>query len=296
MHSMTGFASRDGGDAQAKWRWDARSVNSKSLDLRLRLPPGYESLEQKIRQLAADRMKRGAVTLALSVAATPAAQEIKVDYSRLAALARAASTLRKTLSDEGFDVSPVSPESLLSLRGVIDAGETETAPPSTRLAAILADAEATLDALCDSRADEGARLRIVLMDQIDTITTLTEAAESAAADALRARGAAIKQQVSALLEAGAPLEQDRIAQELAMIAVRSDIREELDRLVSHGVAARELMNADGPIGRRFEFLTQELQREANTLCSKSTSAALSRIGLDLKVVIDQLREQAQNVE
>lgn len=315
MRSMTGFASADGpapaasavgageaagrnGAAEARWRWDARSVNGRGLEIRLRTPPAWETHETAWRAAATQRFKRGSISLTLNVAEGGVARPLKVNHAALDQLIREAVALRRRLEANGEPTAPLSIDALLAARGVLEA---EAPAASTRPSEALADAvteglETALDRLAEARAEEGARLKALIGGQIDEIERLTAAADAQAtarSDGARDR---LRDRVAALLDAGAEIDENRLAQELAILAVKSDVREEIDRLRSHIAGARALTASDAPMGRKLDFLTQEFNREANTLCSKSQDAALTDIGLALKVVIDQLREQASNVE
>lgn len=290
--SMTGFARRDGSAGGARFAWEIRSVNGRGLDLRIRVPGGFEAVEAKARGLAGGRLARGNVTINLTVQREGAGGRYSVDTAlldRLVAIAR------------GYDgepgLAPSSIASLLSVKGVVEAGEAD-ADEDARAALDGTLAEAfgeTLDAFVDSRRREGAALSEVLNGQVDTIAALAGAAErlpSRTPEAIRAR---LAEQVSALLGRD-DLDEARLHQEAAILATKSDIREELDRLAAHVSQARDLLAAGGAVGRRLDFLAQEFNRETNTLCSKSNDVALTRLGLELKAVVDQFKEQVQNVE
>lgn len=293
ISSMTGFARSQGDYAEAAiaWAWEARSVNGKGLDVRLRLPPGFEGVEVAAREAVAKRFKRGNVTLGLQVRQdTSRAAGVTVNEPLLAQLMERAKDLPPHIAPPTFD-------GLLQVRGVLESGDAalDEAALKDRDAAVLASLETALDALAAARDAEGARLDAVLTDHLATIEGLTAAAARAAATRPEAVAERLRAQVAGLLE-DTPVNEDRLAQEIALIAARIDVREELDRLTAHVAQARDLMAVDGPCGRRLDFLCQEFNREANTLCSKSQDAELTRIGLDLKAVIDQFREQVQNIE
>lgn len=293
--SMTGYARTEGrAEDGTAWVWDLRSVNGKSLDARLRLPPGCEPLEKPLRERLALVAQRGSISVSLTLARPAAANGLSINRDWLETLIRSAA---ETLARHPGAVAPPSFDGLLQVKGVI---ETAEAPPENGAEAalhalLLADFETAAQALAAARAEEGARLAAVVTEHIDTIARLVAAA--AASDAARpdARKERFGRAVAELLEA-TTLPEDRIAQELALLFTRFDVREELDRLASHIVAARALLAEATGIGRKFDFLCQEFNREANTLCSKSADAALTAIGLELKTVIDRLREQIQNIE
>ena len=291
--SMTGFAESAGAHDGIRWRWEAKSVNGRGLDLRLRTPPGFDGLEQPARMLAAERFKRGSFQISLSVETQDTVRGLKVDPIALASAVRLA---REVAAETGL--APARIDGLLALKGVIVQEETVLPDPVQRAgrdAAILKSLADTFDALNKARAGEGAKLATLMGAQVNEIATLTaDAARLGAAQlpALRDRLAA---QIQELL-AGGGVPEERLAQEVALLALKADIREELDRLAAHVEEARALMASGDAVGRKLDFLSQEFNREANTLCSKSADIALTRIGLSLKAVIDQFREQAQNVE
>lgn len=288
--SMTGFARVEGGTAAVRWTWEARSVNGRSLDVRLRLPPGYDRLEPAIRGRAGQCLKRGNVTVQLAVTRSGTATQLRVNRAVLDQILG----LIRELSFAG--AAPPRLDGLLSLRGVLEPVEEEAQEPEEVDAALERDLAAVLDSLAEARAGEGARLLPLLIGHLDRIQDLVADAAATAAiqpDALRER---LRANVQALLDASPALSEDRLAQEAAILATKADVREELDRLSAHVKQARELLLGGGPVGRRLDFLCQEFNREANTLCSKATELALTRIGIDLKVVVDQLREQVQNIE
>jgi uncharacterized protein (TIGR00255 family) len=292
--SMTGFAESAGSHDGLRWRWEAKSVNSRSLDMRLRTPPGYDGLEQPARRLAGERFQRGALQISLTVEPPEGATGLKVDAVALASAVRIA---REIAAETGL--APARVDGLLALKGVIVADDaSDVADPVVRAgrdAAILESLAMAFDKLVKERCGEGAKLAKLLSAQIGEIDRLVgEAARLAAAQpqALRDR---LNAQLKELLDSVA-VSEDRLAQEVALLAVKADVREELDRLTAHVQDARALIAQGKGVGRKLDFLAQEFNREANTLCSKSSDISLTRIGLALKAVIDQFREQAQNVE
>jgi uncharacterized protein (TIGR00255 family) len=291
--SMTGFADSTGGHEGLRWRWEAKSVNSRSLDLRLRTPPGYDGLEPPARRLAAERFQRGAFQISLAIESAEAGCGLAIDA---AALASAVKIAREVAAETGL--APARVDGLLALKGVIVADDLAALDPAVRGArdaAILESLEIAFDKLAKERLREGGKLAQVLGAQVEEIARLTgEAAGLAAAQpaALRER---LSAQIRELLN-GNVIAEERLAQEVALLAVKADIREELDRLSAHVQDARALLEQGKGVGRKLDFLAQEFNREANTLCSKSADIALTRTGLALKAVIDQFREQAQNVE
>ena len=288
---MTGFARAEGEEAGISWAWEVKSVNGKSLDLRLRLAPGFDGLEPQLRGALAQRFRRGNISGSLSLNRT-AAPAIRVNREALTQVMR----LLGELSAE-IEAAPPRLDGLLGLRGVIETVEDESeAAAEARRAAILAGWEAALDRLAAARAEEGARLALLLGAQIAEMRALVAEAAACAA----AQPAAIRQRLQALLAELADLApgmpEERLAQEAALIVARADIREELERLAAHLEQADELLAKDEAVGRRLDFLCQELNREANTLCSKSNDIGLTRIGLSLKAAVEQFREQVQNIE
>lgn len=291
--SMTGFARQEGGDDVVGWTWEVKSVNGKSLDLRCRLPGGYEDLEAGVRQAASGRFARGNLQVSLAVDTSDRPVRLKVNEELLEQLVKVSKSLKTKTGAEAPRL-----DGLLALRGVVelveeeDSEETET----RRRSALLNDLERVMDALAETRGAEGARLGELAENHLRAIQRLVEAASASAQiqpEALRER---LKRQLEELLDASPALPEERLAQEAAVLITKADVREELDRLESHVDSALELLAEGGPIGRRLDFLCQEFNREANTLCAKSPDIELTRIGLELKNVVDQLREQVQNIE
>ncbi|WP_430463916.1 YicC/YloC family endoribonuclease [Tabrizicola sp.] len=296
--SMTGFAARRGQGAGHTWAWDIRSVNGKGLDLRLRVPDWIDGLELALRGEIAKAMGRGNVSLSLKVARdgmADGAEALRVNGPALNAVLRAMAEVEQAAMDTNLTLAPANAADVLAVRGVLDtsAAEVDSAPLR---AAILADLPALLAEFSAMRAAEGAVLARVIAAQLDTLARLTAEAATEAEARRAASGAALREALLRVLETLDGLDETRLAQELALLAVKNDVTEELDRLAAHIDAARALLADPGPVGRKFDFLMQEFMREANTLCSKAQSMALTRIGLDLKTVIDQMREQVQNVE
>ncbi len=293
VNSMTGFARAEGREGNLDWIWEAKSVNGRGLDLRCRLGTGFDSLEPALRKAAAARFKRGSISIGLRVTRQAGTQAVRVNRELLDDLIALAGEYRDA---EGIERPGL--DGLLGLRGVIEPvdeteGEGEAEARDKAIAASMAE---LLDELARARGAEGASLADIVGAQLAEMESLaTRAGESAA---LRPEAAKerLASQVAALVEAGAPVLEERLAQELALLAVKTDIREELDRLTTHIAAASALLAEGGGIGRKLDFLAQELNREANTLCAKANDAELSDIGLELKSVIDQFREQVQNIE
>ena len=291
--SMTGFSRTQGAVGPWSYAWELKSVNSKGLDIRLRLPPVFDSLEIKTRQAIAARLARGAITVNLTAKRIDEAGSVQIN--RLI-LDRLLSALAQTPLPE--NLRPASLDGLLALPGVIEViqpQEDETLRNQVE-ADILSALEQALDALVAARHAEGEALRQILSLRVAHIRQLTQNADAhpaRQADAIRAR---LIQNLAKLVENVEGLDQARLHQEAVLLAVKSDIREELDRLKAHVDSVNELLATGGPIGRRLDFLAQELGRESNTLCAKSNDPALTAIGLDLKIEVEQFREQVQNIE
>ena len=291
LTSMTGFGRSEGAAGAWSWAVEARSVNGRNLEVRYRGPPGFDSLERVAREAAQGRFQRGQSNVSVQARRAQPAGAAKVNRELLQRYVDLAAEL--TASGQA---APPSADGLLGLRGVVEIGEEDEAPEAraaveTAVAASLAEA---LDGLKASREAEGRALGKVLAGLVDKIEALAHAAEGEAAQQTQAIRERFAKRLAELLGEAAPA--DRVLQEAAVMAVRADVREELDRLASHVAAARVLMAEAAPAGRRLDFLTQEFMREANTLCSKSATTGLTRTGLALKAAIDQFREQVQNVE
>jgi uncharacterized protein (TIGR00255 family) len=288
---MTGFARAEGEADGISWIWELKSVNGRSLDVRLRLPPGFDVLESQLRAALARRCRRGNISGALSVnRLTPPA--IRVNREMLAQIV----ALARELAGE-IDAAPPRLDGLIALRGVIETVEDEPdAVVAARHAAILAGWTLAIERLVEARGEEGARLFAVLSEQRAELSTLVAAAAGCAAaqpEAIRARLEGLLAELAGLAPT---MPEERVVQELTMLVTRADVREELDRLRAHIAQAGELLERGEAVGRQLDFLCQELNREANTLCSKSASLELTRIGLALKAAVEQFREQVQNLE
>lgn len=293
LSSMTGFARIDGQTGDSRWVWEAKSVNGKGLDIRLRLPPGFDSLDQSIRALAAKKITRGSLTLSLTIER----EGVSAGYQINKALLEELIDLSRTLETEGKVETPRL-DALLAVRGVVEAKDDALSPEDQKIitAALLEAATCLFDQLVTNRRLEGARLGEILVRLLQDLQKWRDAAEQ---EALQ-QPAMLKERLHAalkeLLGASPSLSEERLAQELALLATKADVREELDRLKAHIQAAYALLQEDGAIGRRLDFLCQELGREANTLCAKAQALNLTRIGLELKAGIEQFREQVQNLE
>jgi uncharacterized protein (TIGR00255 family) len=293
IKSMTGFARADGAAGPISWHWELRSVNGRGLDIRLRVPPGFESLEPRIREAVARRITRGSLTVNLSVRRAHGQTEIRLNEVALKQVLAAAEKLRTTAR-----VGQPSAEALLNVRGVLELVEPEESEAEAvqRTEAMLASLASALDGMVRARTDEGAHLKTIVVRQLADIERLVAHVERSPARAPAAIRQRLREQVARLVENGMTLDETRLYQEAALLAARADVEEELKRLTAHIAAARALLDSDEPAGRRLDFLAQEFNREANTLCSKAYDADTTRAGLDLKAVIDQMREQVQNIE
>jgi uncharacterized protein (TIGR00255 family) len=289
---MTGFARTEGSIDGIAWAWEIRSVNGRSLDLRFRLPSGWDSQEPGWRELAAKVLKRGNVTANLTLK-RQSETRLELDPTALEQVLAIATDLHRRIPGS----PPPSAEALLSLPGVLRQAQADQqeergqAGPDVQTGFV-----AALDRLAESRQAEGDRLAVVLTRLLHEIATLRDQAADQAADQPAAQRARMLENLQTLLREMPNLSDERIAQEVALLASRSDVREELDRLSSHIAAAHDLLAEAANIGRKLDFLIQEFNREANTLCSKSASSALTATGLKLKAAIEQLREQTQNIE
>jgi len=293
LSSMTGFARGHGLSGPYAWTWEIKSVNGKGLDLRLRLPPGWDAVEVPVRACVADALARGSVQATLAVERSGAAPTVRVNIPVLDAILAAVRQAGTKVA-----ATPPSLDGLLGLKGVIEIAEAEENENERRAAeaAVIAGLADAIGALAETRRSEGAALGRVLAARLDEIAALVERAERAPGrrpEAIRAR---LADQVATLLAQSERFDADRLHQEAIMIAAKADVREELDRLVAHIDQARRLIKDGGPIGRRLDFLAQEFNREANTLCAKANDVELTNIGLELKAAVEQFREQVQNVE
>ena len=292
--SMTGFAAARGQGVGASWAWDLRGVNGKGLDLRLRVPDWIDGLEAAVRAELGKALARGNVSLTLRVARDGDGEGgLHLNALALQAALRAMADVEQAAVAAGVTLAQPSAADVLALRGVLETGAADADPAPLR-AAILADLPGLIAAFQDMRRSEGAALHALIAGQIAQIAALVAAAGAAAEARRPAVQTALQDAVARVI--ADVVDSARLAQELALLAVKADVTEELDRLRAHINAARALLAEAGPVGRKFDFLMQEFMREANTLCAKSADIALTRIGLDLKAVIDQLREQVQNVE
>jgi len=293
LQSMTGFARSEGVSGRSRFVWELRSVNGKGLDVRLRLPPGLERLEQDVRKLAGESLSRGNIQASLSLSVDETRMEAVVNRDALAAVL----ALRHELGDV-IDPSPLRLDTLISIRGLVDIREQEDGEDAilARHAAILSGLSTALANLKRMRETEGAALRAVLAAHVARIAELTHIVETDPSRSPEEIARRLNLQLDQIMQDKAGLDRDRLYAEVALLATKADLREEVDRLKAHVAAVGELLEKGGPIGRKLDFLAQEFNRESNTICSKSNSAAVTAAGIELKVVIDQFREQVQNLE
>jgi uncharacterized protein (TIGR00255 family) len=295
--SMTGYARAQGADERRRWVWEARSVNGRNLEVRCRVPQGFERLENQARTAAGGRLKRGNVALGLTFATERAGKPLRINRALLAELGALVEEVRKTTG-----AAPASADGLLRVRGVIEEeeqGEESEEALAALDKALLATLDEALKALGAARAAEGKALSGVIAGHIEEIDSLCKRAGERAGSQLGTVRERFESQLDELLERAPPLSEERFAQEVALLVGKADVREELDRLAAHIAQAKSLLKEarpDNPVGRKFDFLCQEFNREANTLCSKSADIELTRIGIDLKGAIERMREQVQNVE
>lgn len=293
LASMTGFARAQGASGAYAWAWELKSVNAKGLDLRLRLPAGWDAIEAPARAALTKLLARGTISALLTIDRSGAAPSVRVNEDVLGALVEAA---KKAASR--FGVSPPGLDSLLGMKGVIEVADSEERPEEKQAAekAVVQGFEQALKELSAMRVREGDALKHILSERIDEIAKLTAAADASPARKAEAIRAKLIEQVKTLLDTGEKCDADRLHQEAVMLAAKADIREELDRLTTHVAAVRKLLSDGGPVGRKLDFLAQELNRESNTLCAKANDVSLTAIGLDLKAAVDQFREQVANLE
>lgn len=294
---MTGFATREGALGDWVWTWDVRSVNSRGLDLKLRVPDWVPGLEPATRKRVSDVVTRGAVSVALRLSRAQGGGQ-SVNPAALDAALAAITTLTERAEAAQVALSSPSALELLNFRGVSDVAQVDAETVEALQAALMVDLETLLPDFVDSRAREGAATGQVLRATLDEISGGVVQARAGLVARTERQAASLTASVRQILDMAGQEAPDpqRIAQELALLVVKADVSEELDRLDSHVAGAFDILNGAGPMGRRLDFLMQEFNREANTLCAKANDGALTKIGLDLKVRIDQMREQVQNLE
>lgn len=295
IRSMTGFASATGNLAPFSWAWELRAVNGKGQDMRLRVPDWIDGLEAGLRKKLGEATERGNITLSLRLSREDQSSGLAVNEAQLASVLEALAVIEARAMDAGLSLAPSRATDVAALRGVLEqsAQEDDAGP---LLKALLTQADGLIEAFNAMRGAEGKALEAVLHAQLAQIEALTAEAVELAQARAQAMQEILQRNLARVMENADGADPDRVAQELAMIAVKSDITEEIDRLRSHVVAAQALVAQGGAVGRKLDFLMQEFNREANTLCAKAQNAELTRCGLALKAVIDQMREQAQNVE
>ncbi|MEQ8291693.1 MAG: YicC/YloC family endoribonuclease [Roseovarius sp.] len=295
LRSMTAFAASKGAQHGFSWTWEMRSVNGKGLDLRLRVPDWVEGLEPALRARIGKALGRGNVSLNLKLSRDDGAGALAVNAAQLEDVLTAMAEVENRAMARGVTLAPATAADLLGLRGVLDTGAADEDTEALRTT-LLADFEPLLTAFLDMRATEGRALADVLTAQLDEIERLTADAAQAAEARRPDMEQAFRTALARVMDTADTADEARVAQELALLAVKADVTEEIDRLRAHIAAARDLIASGSPVGRKLDFLSQEFNREANTLCSKAQNKALTATGLELKTVIDQMREQVQNVE
>lgn len=286
--SMTGFGRAESADSKYRWAWELRSVNGRGLDMRLRVGMGFERLDPEIRKRLSSAFKRGSLTASFDIRALGEVAAATINHALLA-------ELEQLCRDRGQEPQL---DRLLAVRGVVDSGEERNAAAEDeeRCKAVLATLDEAVAAMAEARRVEGVETERHLSARVDEIADLVAQANALDATRLPAIRERLSAQIDELLGEGRDLNRDRLEQEIALLATKADIREELDRLSAHVAQARSLLSGGGPVGRKLDFLTQEFNREANTLCSKSSDKDLTNIGLAMKAAIDQMREQAANLE
>ena len=295
IRSMTGFASASGALEGWSWSWELRGVNGKGLDLRLRVPDWVEGLEVALRKQVTAEVARGSITCNLRIASAENDGTLQVNTAQVDTLLAALHEIEARAMDAGVSLAPSRASDILTMRGVLEQSDQAQDIDALR-EALLAEFPAVLEDFNAMRRQEGAALADVMQDQLNEVETLAAKA-AALADARKEDTAAnLRRNLARVMNNSEGADADRVAQELALIAVKADVTEEIDRLAAHVAAARALIGQGGPVGRKLDFLMQEFNREANTLCSKAQSTELTTVGLALKAVIDQMREQVQNVE
>ena len=295
VKSMTAFASAQGAFDAYTWSWELRSVNGRGLDLRLRVPDWIPGLEQSLKERLGRAVARGNVTLNLKITRDDGAGRMGVNAQALEDTLAALEKVESVALSKGISLAPPTAADVLAMRGVMEASASEdnTEELGQRL---LKDLEPVIEAFLAMRSSEGDKLAVVLLGQIDEIAQLTQSATEIVETRRDEMEASFQQALSRVMDGAGQADTARVAQEIALLAVKADVTEEIDRLRAHVAAAKELVSAGSPMGRKLDFLAQEFNREANTLCSKAQHTDLTQIGLALKSVIDQMREQVQNVE
>ncbi|MFK7744930.1 MAG: YicC/YloC family endoribonuclease [Roseobacter sp.] len=295
LRSMTGFASATSSLPPHSWTWELRAVNGKGLDMRLRVPDWVDGLEIGLRKKLAAAATRGNITLSLRINRDEQGGTLQVNAAQVASVLKAICEVEAQAMDAGVSLAPSKASDIVAMRGVMEVGAAND-DTQALAAVLLSEVDGLITDFNAMRAQEGAAIKTVLTQQLADIAKLTQDAQAHAAARADAMSDTLRRNLARVIENADGVDDARIAQELALIAVKADITEEIDRLAAHVDAARELIGQGGPVGRKLDFLMQEFNREANTLCSKAQSTDLTRCGLALKAVIDQMREQVQNVE
>ncbi|GIT85843.1 YicC/YloC family endoribonuclease [Roseobacter sp. OBYS 0001] len=295
LRSMTGFASATGNLAPHAWSWELRSVNGKGQDLRLRVPDWIDGLEVGLRKMLGAQTARGNITLSLRLVRDENITSLRINQEQLHSVLKAIDAVEAEAAAMGVALTPSKASDIVTMRGVLEAGAVDD-DPAPLMTHLLEEAKTLIGAFNEMRRAEGAALEKVLLSQLDEVAALTEQAKEHSRTRSAEAGDILRRNLRRLLDNTDNVDDDRLAQELALIAVKSDVTEEIDRLAAHISAAQDLIGQGGPVGRKLDFLMQEFNREANTLCAKAQNTELTRCGLALKAVIDQMREQVQNVE
>ncbi len=291
LSSMTGYARVDGATAGVAWLWEVKTVNAKGFDLRLRVPPGFDALEASARSRIAARLRRGTIQASLSLQRSPAAQTVRINRDNLEALIIVLAEI-----DVPDRIGPASLDGLLAVPGVVEQADRVERDDGIMARDMMAGLETVLDRLVAVRSQEGEALGLVLRERLEAIARFTQDADRAPGRKPEAIRKSLRQRMSTLMAEVPALDETRLLQEAILMAAKADVREELDRLALHRAAAAALLDAGGAVGRRLDFLAQELSREAGTLCAKANDGELTLIGLDLRTQIEQFREQVQNLE
>ena len=295
IRSMTGFASHSSASAPFSWSWELRAVNGKGQDIRLRVPDWIEGLEAALRKTLGAKTARGNITCNLRLSREEGGATVAVNQTQLAVVLAALHEIEQGAMDAGVSLSPSKATDIVTMRGVLEQAVQED-DAGALAKTLIADFETVLGDFNTMRSTEGAALAQVLEGQLSEVASLTAQAAALAEARKDEMADTLKRNLARVMDNTEGADAGRVAQELALIAVKADITEEIDRLTAHIQAARDLIGQGGPVGRKLDFLMQEFNREANTLCSKAQHSGLTNIGLALKAVIDQMREQVQNVE
>ncbi len=295
IRSMTGFASGKGAFGPHSWTWELRSVNGKGLDMRVRAPDWLTGLEVALRGQLSKALSRGSVTLSLRLNRDESAPDLVLNEVAMGAALEALAKTQQMAEARDIMLAPSRASDLIALKGMLDAG-SDVDDPAPLVEHLIAEFPGLLTEFIAMRETEGQALSQILNGQLETVAELTEQAAILAEQRKDKVAETLRENLSRVMDNAQGADPDRVAQELALIAVKADITEEIDRLKAHVLAARDLLDQDVAVGRKLDFLMQEFNREANTLCSKAQSADLTSVGLELKAVIDQMREQVQNVE